>query len=82
MNRSTVPLPQSTRHRVEATGSGLARKFHTPSEEEEQTVLWGRGAPAPVSEQNGARAPHPHEIFRLTKPLPQRNRLKRQYPPA
>jgi hypothetical protein len=35
--------------------------------DEDQTVLWGWGAPAPVSEQNGARAPHPHEIFRLTR---------------
>jgi hypothetical protein len=40
-----------------------SRKFHTPSEDEEQTVIWGWGALAPVSEQNGARAPHRHEIF-------------------
>jgi hypothetical protein len=37
----------------------LTRKLHTPSEDEEQTVIWGWGALAPVAEQNGARAPHP-----------------------
>jgi methylated-DNA-[protein]-cysteine S-methyltransferase len=41
------------------------RKFHPPGEDEEQTVLWGWGAHAPVSELTGARAPHPHERFRL-----------------
>jgi hypothetical protein len=39
----------------------LSPDIPPPSEDEEQTVLWGWGAPAPVSEQNGARAPHPHE---------------------
>jgi hypothetical protein len=43
----------------------LARKFHPPSEHEDQTVIWSWGALAPVSEQNGARAPHPHETFGL-----------------
>jgi hypothetical protein len=43
----------------------LVRIFHTPSEEKEHTVSWGWGAPAPVPERNGARAPRPHEIFRL-----------------
>jgi hypothetical protein len=43
----------------------LVRKFPTPSEGEVQIVLWGWGAPAPECEQNGARAPQPHELFRL-----------------
>jgi hypothetical protein len=42
--------------------------MHPPSEDEEQTVIWGWGALAPVSEQNGARAPHPHEILGLAGP--------------
>jgi hypothetical protein len=51
----------------------LYRKFHTPSENQEQTVIWGWGALAPVSERNGARAPHPHEIFGLQQELPFKN---------
>jgi tetratricopeptide (TPR) repeat protein len=43
--------------------AALARKIHTPSEDEEPTVIWGWGALAPVSKENGARAPHPHEMF-------------------
>jgi hypothetical protein len=45
-----------------------SRAFNTSSEEKEHTVLWSRGAPTPVSALNGARAPHPQEVFGL--PLP------------
>jgi hypothetical protein len=41
-----------------------ARKFHTPSEAEQHTVRWGRGALAPVFAESGATAPHPDEISR------------------
>jgi hypothetical protein len=46
-------------HSLTLAATCLTRKFHPPSEDEEQTVIWGWGALAPVAEQNGARAPHP-----------------------
>jgi hypothetical protein len=52
-------------NRIYRMESVLGRKFLTPSEDEEQTAIWGWGALAPVSEQNGAKAPQPHEIIGL-----------------